>query len=106
MVNGVEILNYKSNDVVHYGPIQDISVTSGGDNYDVVNPPILGVTDGVGAGVSAYCEVQGAVERIDVVDGGFDYLTRPTIKISGGNGSGCIANVNYFKEHSLTFDST
>ena len=107
LVNGVEILNYKSNDVVHYGPIEEISVTSGGDNYDVINPPILTVSDGVGAGVSAYCEVQGAVERIDVVDEGFDYLSAPTLKISGGNGSGCIAYANLIqKEHSLTFDST
>jgi hypothetical protein len=107
LVNGVEIANYKSNDAVYYGPIQNISVTAGGDNYDVVNPPILSVADGVGTGVSAYCEVQGAVERIDVVDEGFDYLTKPTIKISGGNGRGCIANVNLIlKEHSLTFDST
>ena len=107
LVNGVEILNYKSNDVVHYGPIEEISVTSGGDNYDVINPPILSVSDGVGLGVSAYCEVQGSVERIDVIDEGFDYLSAPTLKISGGNGSGCIAYANLIqKEHSLTFDST
>ena len=107
MVNGVEILNYKSNDVVYYGPIEEISVTSGGDNYDVINPPILSVTDGVGVGASAYCEVQGSVERIDVLDEGFDYLETPTLKITGGNGSGCIAYANLIqKEHSLTFDST
>jgi len=107
LVNGVEILNYKSNDAVYYGPIQDISVTAGGDNYDVINPPILSVTDSVGTAVSAYCEVQGAVERIDVLDGGFDYIETPTLKISGGNGSGCIAYPNLIqKEHSLTFDST
>ena len=107
LVNGVEILNYKSNDVVHYGPIEKISVTSGGDNYDVINPPILSVSDSTGVGVSAYCEVQGAVERIDVVDEGFDYLSTPTIKITGGNGSGCVAYPNIIlKDHSLTFDST
>ena len=107
LVNGVEILNYKSNDVVHYGPIEKISVTSGGDNYDVINPPILSVSDSTGVGVSAYFEVQGAVERIDVLDEGFDYLSTPTIKITGGNGSGCVAYPNIIlKDHSLTFDST
>jgi len=107
LVNGVEILNYKSNDAVYYGPIEQISVTSGGDGYDVINPPILGITDGVGVGASAYCEVQGSVERIDVIDEGFDYISTPTLKISGGNGSGCIAYVNLTqKDHSLTFDST
>ena len=93
--------------MIHYGPIEEISVTSGGDNYDVINPPILSVTDSTGVGVSAFCEVQGSIERIDVVDGGFDYLTKPTLKVSGGNGSGCIAIPNLImKEHSLTFDST
>ena len=107
LVNGVEILNYKSNDIVHYGPIEEISVTSGGDNYDVINPPILSITDSTGVGVTAYCEVQGSVERIDVVDSGFDYITTPTIKITGGNGRGCKAYPNLIlKEHSLTFDST
>ena len=107
LVNGVEILNYKSNDVIHYGPIEEVSVTKGGDNYDVINPPILSITDSTGIGVSAYCEVHGSVERIDVVDGGFDYLSTPTLKISGGNGSGCVAFANLtLKDHSLTFDST
>ena len=107
LVNGVEILNYKSNDVVYYGPIEEISVTSGGNNYDVINPPILTATDDVGAGVSAYCEVQGSIERIDVLDEGFDYLSAPTLKITDGNGSGCIAYANLIqKDHSLTFDST
>jgi len=107
LVNGVEILNYKSNDTVYYGPIESISVTNGGDNYDVINPPLLSITDSVGLGVSAYCEVQGAVEKIDVLDEGFDYLSTPTLKISGGNGSGCIAYANLIqKDHSLTFDST
>jgi len=107
LVNGVEILNYKSNDAIHYGPIEEISVTSGGDDYDVINPPILSITDSTGVGVSAFCEVQGSIEKIDVVDGGFDYITKPTLKISGGNGSGCIAIPNLvMKEHSLTFDST
>ena len=68
LVNGVEILNYKSNDAVHYGSIEEISVTSGGDDYDVINPPILSVSDNIGAGVSAFCEVEGFVERIDVID--------------------------------------
>lgn len=54
MVNGVEILNYKSKDAVHYGPVEEIIVTSEGDNYDIVNPPILDLTDPVGLGASAF----------------------------------------------------
>ena len=106
LVNGVEILNYKSNDIVNYGPIEEISVTKGGDNFDVVNPPILTVSDSVGSGCSAYCEVTGSIERIDVLDGGFDYLTLPTLKVSGGNGSGCIATPDLvLVDHSVEFNS-
>ena len=46
LVNGVEILNYKSNDVVYYGPLDEISVVTPGSGYDISNPPILDVTDG------------------------------------------------------------
>ena len=106
LVNGVEILNYKSNDVVYYGPLDEISVTSPGSGYDIINPPILSVSDQTGIGVSGFCEVQGVIDRIDVVDGGFDYLTTPTLKISGGNGSGCRAVPNLvLKEHSVEFNT-
>ena len=107
LINGVEILNYKSNDVVYYGKVNDISVTAEGSGYDLVNPPLVTITDPVGSGVSAFCEVSGNLERIDVVDGGFDYITTPTLKITGGNGIGCVAYPNLvMKDHSPEFDST
>ena len=107
LVNGVEILNYKSNDVVYYGSVQDISVTAEGSGYDLMNPPLVSITDPVGSGVSAFCEIEGSLERIDVVDGGFDYITTPTLKVSGGNGIGCVVYPNLvLKDHSAEFDST
>ena len=106
LVNGVEILNYKSNDLVYYGPLNEISVLTEGSEYDISNPPIISTSDQTGIGVSAFCEVQGTVERIDVVDGGFDYLTTPTLKITGANGIGCVADVNLvLKDHSVEFNS-
>jgi len=107
LVNGVEILNYKSSDIIHYGSLSEIDVTSGGKNYDIINPPILTLSDKTGIGCSAICEVEGNIERIDVVDGGFDYLTTPTLKIDGGNGKGCVAFANLkLIDHSVEFDST
>ena len=106
LVNGVEILNYKSNDVVYYGPLDEISVVTPGSEYDISNPPILDVTDGVGTGCSAFCEVEGNISEIEVLDGGFDYTTTPTLKVSGGNGKGCIATPNLvLKDHSVEFDT-
>ena len=49
-MNGVEILNYKSNDSIFYGSIQNVEVVSKGEDYDVINPPILQTNDSVGAG--------------------------------------------------------
>ena len=107
LVNGVEILNYKSSDVVYYGPLDEISVTSPGFGFDISNPPILSVTDTVGTGCSAFCEVEGTIDEIKVLDGGFDYITDPTLKVSGGNGFGCVASPNLvLVNHSVEFDST
>ena len=106
LVNGVEILNYKSKDIIYYGSIEKIDVLTEGNGYDVINPPILTATSTVGSGLSAYCEVEGSVEEIQVLDGGFDYLSQPTIKISGGNGSGSIAIPNLtLVDHSAKFNS-
>ena len=39
LVNGVEILNYKSGDSVYFGTIDGVTVAAGGSGYDVINPP-------------------------------------------------------------------
>ena len=38
-VNGVEIINYKSPQQIHYGKIEKIDVLNQGSGYDVLNPP-------------------------------------------------------------------
>ena len=107
LVNGVEILNYKSSDAVFYGPIQTVDVTNGGEKYDVINPPVLQANGSVGTGLSAYCEVEGSLERIEVIDGGFDYVETPVVNITGGNGGGAVARpVLKTVTHSVDFNST
>ena len=106
-INGVEIANYKSKDFVHFGEIESIVVSSGGQNYDVINPPVLNISDPVGSGSSVFCSVVGELKRIDILDPGFDYLSEPIIKISGGNGKNASAKVNLVQfEHSATFISS
>jgi hypothetical protein len=106
LVNGVEILNYKSNDFVYYGPIQEIKIKKNGSDYDVITPPKLQISDKNGIGCSAVCHITGSLDRIDVLDGGFDYEGIPSIEISGGNGSGAqaTANMTVF-EHSISFSA-
>jgi hypothetical protein len=105
-INGVEILNYKSKDNIYYGPIENIDPISPGFGYDIVNPPILTINDSVGTGASAYCSVNGGLERIDIIDPGFDYLEEPLITISGGNGIGAVAKTKLVSfDHSIDFNS-
>ena len=106
LVNGVEILNYKSNDSIFYGSIQDVEVVSKGEDYDIINPPILQTNDSVGAGFSAFCGITGSLGKIDVLDPGFDYVTIPTIRITGGSGKGAVAQpILKSISHSVSFNS-
>ncbi len=106
LVNGVEIYNYKSLDKIYYGGIESLNVLNGGDDYDVINPPTVIINDSVGYGVSSFAHVSGSLNRIEVIDGGFDYVGDPTITITGGNGYGAYAKPNLTSiRHSVSFNS-
>ena len=94
LVNGVEILNYKSIDTIKYGDIRSIDISRGGSGYDIINPPVLHIADSVGTGATGKCCVSGVLERIDIINTGFDYTDTPTVSISGGNGKDAAAEVN------------
>jgi len=84
--NGVEILTYKSKDFCYYGEIEEVIVNSGGESYDVINPPRLDILDVNGSGFSGDVVVSGSLLKIDVLDGGFDYIeNKPRVLIKGGN---------------------
>jgi len=106
LVNGVEILNYKSKDVVKYGEIKKVDVLNGGDGYDVINPPVLSINDSVGVGATGTISVSGVLEEIRLIDPGFDYQETPRITITGGNGNGAEASVSLKStEHKISFKS-
>ena len=105
-VNGVEILNYKSFDQVHYGKLESIDVLAGGRNYDVINPPFLHIKDSVGTAATGFVAVSGILKDLRIIDSGFNYQETPTLKITGGNGSGANATVNMQSiEHSASFEA-
>ena len=107
LVNGTEISNYKSGDVIFFGGIQSIDVLEGGSQYDVITPPTVSIESLTGTGVSATANVKGQFERIDILDSGFDYVDPPVIEINGGNGQGAIAK-SRLKEisHFIDFDAS
>ena len=106
LINGVEVLNYKSHDSIHYGKINSIEVISGGSNYDVLNPPHLNIVDNVGVGATGSVAVKGSLKEIRIVDPGFDYVETPVVNISGGNGNNARASVNTkLITHKVNFDA-
>ena len=85
LINGVEILSYKSKDEVFYGPLTKINIREGGNNYDVINPPALSIVDTVGTGATGEVSVSGDLKDILISDTGFDYVEKPIVKITGGD---------------------
>ena len=107
LINGVEILNYKADDTIYAGRLDGINVSAPGKSYDIINPPVLSISDDVGVGATGKVAVKGSLERIEIIDPGFDYIDTPLITITGGNGEGATASVNTKSiTHSVSFDST
>jgi hypothetical protein len=106
LINGVEILNYKSRDVIYSGKLDEVKVIAPGSGFDVINPPTLTIDDPVGSGASAFCAVKGTLNEIRIIDPGFDYDEAPVIKITGGNGAGARAFANMkLIDHESSFNS-
>ena len=106
LVNGVEILNFKSPKSVYHGKINNFEVIDKGYGYDVITPPALLVTDTKGSGVVGDVSVHGSLERIDIIDTGYDYIDTPIIEIKGGGGQDAAAKVNVSSvSHIVTFNA-
>ena len=106
LINGVEILNYKSNDLIYYGRLEGVDVVSPGFGFDVINPPILNVKDPVGTGATGFLAVSGSLRNIQIIDRGFDFTEVPIVSITGGNGSNAKASVvTKLISHSVEFFS-
>ena len=107
LVNGTEISNYKSGDVIFFGGVESIDVLEGGSGYDIVNPPRVDVESLAGIGVSATAVIKGQIERIDIIDPGFDYVDPPVVEISGGNGKNAVLRSRLRQvDHFVDFDAS
>ena len=91
LINGVEIINYKSDDKVYYGPLERVSIVNSGSNYDVVNPPIIEISrPSVGTTALVQPVVSGSVKSVLVDPSEFDISNVISVSITGGNGNGVI----------------
>ena len=108
LLNGVEILNYKSTDKMFHGSVTGIDIDDGGDNFDVITPPLVHIEDTeiVGSGATGTASVVGNLREIRITDSGFDYLSTPVVSISGGSGEGASAEVNMTSiKYSISFNA-
>ena len=107
LVNGTEVSNYKSGDVIQFGGVESVDVLEGGSGYDVINPPKISIESLAGAGVSATPVIKGQIDRIDIVDPGFDYTEPPVIQITGGNGKNAVLRSRLKQiDHFVDFDAS
>ena len=90
-LNGVEIISNNFSDAVFYGQVESIDVLNSGNDYDVINPPQLVLSDTVGSGATGNVFVSGSLKEIIVTNPGYNYKSAPVVTISGGNGSGATA---------------
>ncbi len=90
LINGVEINNYKSKDVIYYGPIEGVNILSGGEDFDVINPPLVNVSTGAGITAKIQPVISGGFEKVYVDSQDYNIREITSINISGGNGSGAV----------------
>ena len=93
LINGVDIVNYKSNDKIYFGPLQELKIYNSGTDYDVINPPKISISSpGVGIGSTAYADavISGSVKEVIVDPNEVDLVRVVSINVLGGNGTGSV----------------
>ena len=89
-LNGVEFHSPIDRDRIFYGKIKNIEILNSGNNFDVIQSPLLSISDENGSGCIANANFSGSLTEVVLDNSGFDYLDVPSVKIKGGNGSGAI----------------
>ncbi len=93
LINGVEIINYKSSDKIYYGPLESVRIYNSGKNYDVINPPSIIVSKpAVGVGTTAVVRavISGNVKEVQIDPQDFSFSRVLSATLTGGNGEGAV----------------
>ena len=104
LVNGVEVINYKSEDKVYYGPLESVRVYNGGSNFDVVNLPAITIEAGLTTAL-VQPTVKGKLVDVLIDPQDFDVKKVSSVTITGGNSTGAVLDAQLEERHrTLTFD--
>tara|TARA_Y100000004_G_scaffold84113_1_gene94425 strand:+ start:476 stop:14077 length:13602 start_codon:yes stop_codon:yes gene_type:complete len=87
--NGVEIENYKTEEKIYYGPLQNLRILNSGSGYDVVNAPKI-VVESENSTVEALIQpvISGDIVDFVVEDNEINIGEITSINVTGGNGNG------------------
>ena len=105
LINGVEVTNYKSDHKIYYGPLQSLNVLQGGVEFDVINPPKIEISTGIGTTALAQAVIQGGIQEVDIDAQDFDISKVLSIDITGGNGSAVLEPVVRVRSREVEFDA-
>jgi len=106
LINGVQIRSPISDDQIYFGPLESIELLNGGEGYDVINPPAIGIETSSGVAAQAEPIVQGTVKSVFVDPQEFDIEAVTSISLTGANGSGCVLQpVVGERDRFISFDS-
>ena len=107
LINGVQLRSPISDDQIFFGPLESIDLLNGGEGYDIINPPFIGIQTSSG-GVAATADpiIQGSVKSVFVDPQNFDVAEVTNISLTGGNGRGCILQpILGERDRFISFDS-
>jgi len=105
LINGVEIINYKSNDKIYYGPLESIDVLNSGEDYDVINVPYISVNVGIGTTALIQPVVKGSITKVTVDAQGFDINNIVSVSaIGGGKGGAVLEPIIASKSRNVLFN--
>jgi len=93
LINGVEIINYKSNSKIYYGPLTNLKVLNPGSDYDVLSPPTVVISNPVtSTGTTALVDVivKGNLKEVIVDPNTVNVQRVISASVTGGNGSGAV----------------
>jgi len=103
LINGVEISSYKTTDRIYYGPISSVKVLNEGKDYDVINPPLIGISTGAAL---IQPVIMGSIKKIFVDPQDFNVDVVVSVNLTGGNGSGAsFEPVLEIKNREIEFDA-